>query len=367
MRGVATVVSVTEPLLAAFREPGRLAGLGPRQWRSVLRTARRTALHPRLGGMVADAGISDRLPPRVREQLQAAERLAQHHHRLLHWEIGRIRRALVGTAIPIVLLKGAAYVAAELPMARGRLADDIDLLVPRESLAEVERRLREWGWEPLPADEYDDHYYRAWMHELPPLRHRERGTVLDVHHAILPPTGRVHPDSRLLFAASRPLGSSGYRVLAPQDMLLHSAAHLFQDGDLAGGLRDLTDLDWMFRHFGANEARFWEQLVPRAEQLQLTGPLFYAVRYAVEFLHTPVPDHVRDQTRCGRPGRVSGWLMDRLAGKILIPETRDGESWSALAARGLLYLRSHWLRMPPGLLLRHLRWKAWRAVQKRQG
>ncbi len=361
------MVPVTEPLIAAIREPGQLAHLSPRQWRSVLRTARRTALHPRLGAMVADAGISDRLPPRVRDQLQSAERLAQHHHRLLRWEIGRIRRALANTTIPTVLLKGAAYVAADLPMARGRLADDIDLLVPRESLEEVERLLREWGWEPLPADEYDDHYYRAWMHELPPLRHRERGTVLDVHHAILPPTGRVRPDSRLLFEASRPVGSSGYRVLAPQDMLLHSAAHLFQDSDLSGGLRDLTDLDWMFRHFGKNEPRFWEHLVPRAEQLQLTGPLFYAVRYAIELLNTPVPDQVREQVHGGRSGRGSGWLMDRLARKVLIPETRDGESWSAMAARGLLYVRAHWLRMPAGLLLRHLSWKAWRAVQKRQG
>ncbi len=356
-----------ELFLTALREPGQLERLSPRQWRSVLRTARRTALHPRLGAFVAQAGITDRLPPRVREQLQAAELVAEHHHRLLRWELGRIRRALAGTAIPTVLLKGAAYVAADLPMARGRLADDIDLLVPRESLEEVERLLREWGWEPLPADEYDDHYYRAWMHELPPLRHRERGTVLDVHHTILPPTGRVRPDPRLLFEASQPIGSSGYRMLAPHDMLLHSAAHLFQDSDLAGGLRDLSDLDLMFRHFGAHDAGLGEQLVPRAEQLQLAGPLFYAVRYAVEFLNTPVPDRVRSQVRCGRPGGVSVWLMDRLAHKALVPETCDGESWLAMAARGLLYLRAHWLRMPPGLLLRHLSWKAWRAVQKRQG
>ncbi len=355
-----------EPFLNAIREPENLAALAPQQWRRVLRIARRTALHPRVGEFVEKAGIAERLPLRVDEQLRAARLLAQHHHRLLGWELGRIRRALAGTTIPRVLLKGAAYVAADLPAAQGRLADDVDLLVPRESLGEVERLLRQWGWEPLSADEYDDHYYRAWMHELPPLRHRERGTVLDVHHTILPPTGRVHPDPALLFQASRPIGDSGYRMLAPEDMWLHCAAHLFQDSDLSGGLRDLIDLDLMLRHFGATEPGFWERLAPRAEQLQLTGPLHYALRYTVGWLNTPVPEAVRRQASRVRSGGIGGWLMDPLARQALAPEVGDGESWSGSMARRLLYLRAHWLRMPPGLLLRHLTRKAFRAARKRR-
>ena len=52
------------------------------------------------------------------------------------------------------------------------------------------------------ADGYDDAYYRRWMHELPPLIHRTRDRMIDVHHTILPLTARPRPDAAALIAAS---------------------------------------------------------------------------------------------------------------------------------------------------------------------
>ena len=123
------------------------------------------------------------------------------------------------------------------------------------------------GWEPVKLDPYDQRYYRTWMHELPPLRHHRRRTVIDVHHTILPESGRLRPDPADLLQAARPTGDGPFRVLAPTDMVLHSAAHLFQDGTLGMGLRDLTDLDALLRHFGETPG-FWSALVRRAERLR---------------------------------------------------------------------------------------------------
>ena len=72
---------------------------------------------------------------------------------------------------------------------------------------EVEGALMLHGWSTTHHDAYDQRYYRKWMHELPPLKHNTRGTVLDVHHAILPVTARLKPDSRKLLAASRPIAA----------------------------------------------------------------------------------------------------------------------------------------------------------------
>ena len=48
-------------------------------------------------------------------------------------------------------------------------------------------------------------------------------------------------------------------MLAPADMVVHAVAHLFADGDLAGGLRNLWDIDRLLREF-AGEAGFWARL-----------------------------------------------------------------------------------------------------------
>ncbi|RXL80730.1 hypothetical protein EO238_31730, partial [Citrobacter sp. AAK_AS5] len=81
----------------------------------------------------------------------------------------------------IVVLKGAAYAMARLPVADGRIFGDVDILVPHETLADVESALMLAGWASIHRDPYDQRYYRMWMHEIPPMRHLHRGTVIDVH------------------------------------------------------------------------------------------------------------------------------------------------------------------------------------------
>src|SRR5262249_29388812 len=216
-------------------------------------------------------------------------------------------------------------------------------------LRDGEAALLGHGWEGTPPDAYDKRYSRPWMHELPPMQHRERGTVIDVHHNILPETARWRPDPRLLLAAARPLADPQLRVLAPADMVLHSAAHLFQEGELENGLRDLTDLDALLRHFGA-EAGFWDQLVPRPRALGLERTLFYALRYARRLLQTPVPGAVWTAAQAGGPAGAVRRLMDGLVERALLPEPDDAARWGTWLARGLLFVRGHWLRMPPLLL-----------------
>src|SRR5207253_1876025 len=147
-------------------------------------------------------GLLSQVPAAPRAHLQAARTLAQAQADAVRREVAYIDRALATTGIPIILLKGAAYLIAGLPAARGRLFSDIDILVPHGALANVETTLLLHGWQTSKTNAYDQRYYRKWMHELPPLKHVSRQTLLDVHHAILPTTARLKPDSAKLLAAS---------------------------------------------------------------------------------------------------------------------------------------------------------------------
>src|SRR6185436_20441081 len=102
---------------------------------------------------------------------------------------------------------------------------------PRASLDAVEAALLDAGWEHVKdAQGYDDLYYRRWMHELPPLIHRTRDRMIDVHHTILPATARPTPHAEALIGESVAL-EGGLAILAPADIIVHAAAHLFADGD----------------------------------------------------------------------------------------------------------------------------------------
>jgi len=142
-------------------------------------------------------------------------------------------------------------------------------------------------------------------------------------------------------------------VLCPEDMVLHSATHLFHDGDLRLAIRDLVDLADLLAHF-ATQAGFWQRLVGRARELDLSRPLFYALRYAERLLALQVPQAVREEIAAAGPSAAVLALMDVLVPLALLPqETGEGSRRSDLALL-LLFIRSHWLRMPPALLAKHL-------------
>ena len=263
------------------------------------------------------------------------------------WEADCARRALADYPGKIVLMKGTAYVAADLSAGVGRSIGDLDIMVARDDLPVVESALLEAGWEWVKPDPYDDQYYRDHMHELPPLIHRERDRMIDVHHTTLPLTARPTPDAQAILDSATAL-NNGLHVMAPTDMLLHSVAHMFADGDLAGGLRNLWDINLLARHFSEADEEFWTELNVRAKTHDLAKELQRALRLAARLYDTPVYRFAAGQTEF-----VDYFYVRRLL-------ARDGygrqtRPWTRLA----FYVRSHWLRMPPLMLARHL-WTKWR-------
>jgi hypothetical protein len=351
-------------LQTALTDPRSVRSCSPAQWDLLVRQARRANLLGHLGSTLQEAGLMAAIPEAPRQHLVAAEVICRRQSISVRWEVQCIRQALARCGTPIVLLKGAAYEMAGLPPARGRLFSDVDILVPRALLDAVESALMLDGWQASDHDAYDQHYYRAWMHEIPPLRHVRRDTTIDVHHNILPAIARVRVDAQALIDAAVPVpGWDGVRVLQPVDMLLHSATHLFHEGEFANGLRDLFDIDALLRHFGA-DARFWDDLVPRAAALGLGRSLYYALQTSTQVLGTPVPPRVLAAARAWRPVRPVAALMSWCWRHALQPAHASAETPGVRAARAALYLRSHWLRMPFPLMVWHLGRKAWLRTRK---
>lgn len=323
----------------------------------LLRQARSASMLARLAWLAEECQIT---VPDVMGRHFLSARIAEQAQRCsVIREVRHLRVVLESLGESLLLLKGAAYVATGLPPAQGRSFSDIDILVPKSQLGMLEKRLYLAGWAPTCTDSYDQRYYRQWMHEIPPLQHVVRRTVLDVHHNILPETACWHPDPQKLMTSALDIeGYPGVRSLCPVDMVLHSATHLFTEGELDHGLRDLVDLDVLLRHFGSAEG-FWHALLGRAEELDLTRPVYFALHYTRLILLTPVPDDIAAHTLAWRPQMPLARFMDALYLRALMPDHPSCDRLLTGLARWLLYVRSHYLRMPLHLLLPHLLRKAW--------
>lgn len=345
-------------LISVLNKPSHVRQLSLKSWDLLIRQARHANLLGRLYKMLESAGELPDVPERPHNHLVSGSAMADRQHISIRHEVGILRETFGRHGIPLILLKGAAYVVAGLPSASGRVFADVDILVPRAQLGEAESALMLTGWVSTALDAYDQRYYRQWMHELPAMQHMFRGTALDVHHTILPPTSRLKPDPALLIEASIELPDfPGVRVLCPSDMVLHSATHLFHEGEPDNLLRDLTDLDALLRHFAARE-NFWNELRTRARQFQLDEPLRLALRYTSRLLDTPVPPEIMREMGALENAGIRQRLLDAIYFSVLLPQHQSTTDAFSPAARKLLYIRSHWLRMPPHLLAYHLGHKA---------
>lgn len=313
-------------LVRTLRDPDGVAMLDAQGWNGLIAMARAERLIGTLALRIGERPV----PEAVRPILNDARLEAEREARQALWEADRAAAALAGLDVPVVLLKGTAYAAAGLRAGQGRFIGDLDILVPREAMQPVEQALLRAGWEWVKDDPYDDAYYRQWMHELPPMIHAGRDRMIDVHHTVLPLTARQTPDAAAMIADAVPI-TNKLSMLSAEDRLCHAAAHLLADGDLAGGLRNLWDIYCLLD--GVDAAA----LERRAARHGLAAHVGQARRLAAALY--------------GDGARLTPW--DRIVAARLLARDgwgRERRKWLRFA----FYLRSHWLRMPPAMLARHL-------------
>lgn len=342
-------------LVEVFAHPERLPRLSEIDWSEIVAQGHAASLLARLSGVIEEQGLAASVPVAAMRHLRSARIVAERQFQQALYEIGNIVEALQPVGCPIVLLKGAAYMALGIPHLSGRFISDLDILVPRADLGAVESALMMAGWLDAERDDYNQRYYRQWMHEVPPKRHMARGTILDVHHTVLPLTAKPKIAVDRLFAASvRIAGAPCLRVLSPQDMVLHSVTHLFHEGEFNRGLRDLIDLRGLLHFFGDSDSGFWPRLLARAAELGLEPPLFFGLRYVQILLAERFPGEAEKWLARYTPALPRRWWMDQIFLRVLLPDHPScSDRWTGLA-RGFCYLRGHRLRMPAYLLLPHL-------------
>lgn len=315
----------------------------------LLAEARACGLLGRVAQMLKKSPQFNFLPAHIADQLSASTIHSEAFRRDAWRELGHIEQALAGLDTPVLLLKGASYILLDLPTADGRTFSDIDILVAKNHVASAEAALMLGGWTAGKLNAYDQRYYRQWSHEIPPMTHLRRGTTIDLHHSLVMPTCRIQVDSGRMVSEAIPVdGSKLWWRLKDEDMVLHAASHLLLNSEFDRGLRDIWDIDLLYRHFTSLSASFPERLLARAREVGLEAILMEALVLASIFFGTSFPDGLT-------PARSS--LFSRLLLRAASTRHPDTRPQGQAAADFALMLREMYLRLPNNLLVVHLQHK----------
>lgn len=274
----------------------------------------------------------------------------------------QLANTLAEVGIPVTLLKGAAYIMGEKANAQGRLISDIDILVHKPQMSELEAFLKTHGWQAVVLEDYDEKYYREWSHELPPYTHLESGVTLDIHHTLIPASSGKTIDVDVLFKNSQKVA---HNLFVPDDchMLLHSAIHLLLNDDIEKGLRDCFDLHWLLIE------------IIQQEKTTYLIDLFTKANCARELV---ILLHLLERLFDVDSSEYSKLILDSLprASNIekvkvaclyhaIFPKSRYLENSSSTLARFYVYTSGHLSKMPLRMFIKHISYKAYRGLIKK--
>lgn len=201
------------------------------------------------------------------------------------WDLERdqVLARLAQAGVPALLLKGAALRFTAYRDTAERSFGDIDILVPKESLAASVAALAEGGYS---ADSEERvNLYLEHHHHL--ILKKSQGFVVEVHWALEPATSPFGLDPAAFLRDARTAttpGGTSVPVPSPEHMVLHLAHQNLEDG--FSSLRRLVDVDRVL--FTATDFD-WARLASEARRMRVQAILALTLRLSEVMLGTTVP------------------------------------------------------------------------------
>ena len=245
--------------MVGTRQVPDLAALGVRDWAALNAMASQHRLKPLL---YAQLGASPALPPELRADWQAEHRVAALRAMLTRQELIDCANLLEAAGLAPIALKGAWLTRHAYPDPALRPMRDIDLLVPRDGVLAGYAALLAAGYTELEPPEMPLAQVVRLDKHMPPLL-APRGTVVELHHRLWEPDGRLdHASPAQNEAALRSRAvcdDDGLHYLAPHDTLAHLIVHAVYSHRLDCGPLLLPDIDFLVQAAPIDWAAFWAQ------------------------------------------------------------------------------------------------------------
>lgn len=255
-------------------------------------------VHARLMTVAKGVSIPQDLHQYIRNH--ALKAIAGHMFRE-HW-LRRILEQSEAAAIPIILLKGAAFQDCLYSASEPRLGCDFDLLTKQVDFPRMCNLMAKTMTAVFDTKRrYSHETAFQWMFQSG----TSNGPVIEIHRAITSPyIFSIREEN--LWAHSRPhpaYGSDLIRILSPEDNVLHLAVHAFRDLDYCNhNLLDTHEV-WCQWKPDAN------LLLERSRAWGANGALYYLLLGARLLMDTPVPDSLLERLS---PSPIRRLIIERI-------------------------------------------------------
>ena len=156
----------------------------PADWSFLLQSAHQEGVGPLLYWRFSKSGMFNALPEETRNSLRAMYASTWMHNQRILKELETLTRLFRQADIPVVVLKGACFALTIYPDIGLRPMGDLDLLVPKNDLAEAVQIAKTIGYEDT-APEASPGLRDLINHEICLQKTGEHSITLEIHHSLV--------------------------------------------------------------------------------------------------------------------------------------------------------------------------------------
>ncbi len=285
----------------------------PLDWRRVGELAEREKLLPVLWNRLRTHATS--LPTEEAERIRRQAAVIEFRMAVAETVLEAVLRRLAAARIRVMLLKGAALATTVYDSFAARPMGDLDILVPPEDVARAWQSMVEAGWRK--EFEGGETFYEGHHHLAALVDPKGLGIILEIHRAILPPSGPFLFDETELWRDAAPvsLGSTEAWVPSRQHQLLHLCAHFAWSNMLSTGLgRTVRDVAALLEADGMD----WDAFVALAQRTRAGTCAFWTLAMTRALAQAQVPTTVLERLRPRQPEALTNALHRALIASALL-------------------------------------------------
>lgn len=321
-------------MVGTAAEPA-LDRLSQQDWTRLDALAAQHRLQPLLHARYADTAA---IPAQFRESWRAEHRLTAMTAMAQRAELIETAQLLGSHGIAPLALKGAWLTRHAYPDPALRPCRDLDLLVPEDAAEQAFELLIAAGYHLAQPPEMSLADTLRIEKHLPPLI-APRGTVIELHHRLWEPDGRLDHGSPLADLAAirvrawRDADGIGYPAGA--DMLGHLIVHAVYSHRFDCGPLLLTDIDFLLREVTIDWVQFWADATLEGwrDGARLVLELVSCFRPAVPIIFDAGPP-VPIELLASAPDLLLQDLDTRKSARVLAATLKAGPAMLARRVRG---------------------------------
>jgi hypothetical protein len=251
------------------------------------------------------------LPPRAAETLRNSYYGNAARNSFLYGKLRNVLKVFRDKQIEFIVLKGAALAETVYPNRALRPMSDIDLLVKKEKLTEVETKLLDLGYilqDRAKGKEFYQERHYHWVFSKKP------DIDIEIHWHVKRPTGAFEIAIDDLWKSAQPIKVAGIDalILSPEALLLYLCQHFWKH-KLNGGIRPFIDIAETSRFY---EGKInWREVARLSAQWQMNPCAYLGLSLARELLDAPIRESFLKELKPGNfDDAIMEWARERVLG-----------------------------------------------------